>query len=585
MTIFAGAFCLQSDRLPASLKDSLRMHLRSNNDNRGIWHVYDQDRFFLIKWDSGAFADPAWRVTQTNSVSALAGDPLFTVANHRLSREEQMARITPSPAFIQDSELAQCRGSFAFAHYSADQHVLFLATDAIGLRSIYYVIQDGYLVFATALRVLENSLEIRKSLSLLGMAELSTFSFPLAERTPYENLTILRESEILTARASGVQLRNYYDWSIPEASPSDPIDASMQLHTTFRDAICIRLVNDKRVYSFLSGGMDSRAIVSTLIEMDQQVVALNFSSDESQDQHFAQLFAAEAGPNCLLHCLKGGNFPNFSFLALAAKNELERRKATSVTRPQFIWSGDGGSVGLGHVYMDEVMLDLAEDGDIEGAVRHYLKFNHISLSSHVLAPNVRQIQPQMLFSSVMSEVNRYPREDIGRRIYLFLLFNDQRRHLFKHFETIDQHGLELLTPFFDAKFLKEVAATPSRWGVLHTLYAHMFEQLPSFALKTPWQTYPGHRPCPIPSEKNLSYQWASQTESLNDKLIQRGKFALELIDAYSGTMKPPVFSKGRIWLAALMHALGLKDCRYILHRLQLYRHHESHTSTAQRPDC
>jgi len=575
MTIFAGAYCLQSDRLPTSLKASLRLHLRSKNNDSGAWHVHDQDRFFLVKWDSGAFSEPAWHENPDGAVCALAGDPLLTENCQRLSRTDQMACIAPEAKTIHDSMLALCRGSFALAQFSTDQNTLRLATDSLGLRSIYYVVQDGYLVFSTALRVLEETVEIRKDLSLLGMAELSVFSFPLADRTPYENVSILRECESLTACASGLQLHKYCDWSIPEVSPKNPADAAAQLYATFREAVAIRLGDDKRVYSFLSGGMDSRAIVSTLIDMSQQVEALNFSSVASQDQHFAQQFAIEAGGRCHLHCLAGGNFPNFSYLALSAKTELEQREPTAVTRPRFIWSGDGGSVGLGHVYMDEAMLDLGERGDIEGAVQHYLKFNNIALSSQVLDLSARQRLPKMLFESVMSEVNRYPREDIGRRIYLFLLFNDQRRHLFKHFETIDQHGLELLTPFFDAKFLRAIAATPSRWGVLHKLYSQFFDHLPPFALKSAWQTYPGHQPCPVPSGTNLSYQWARQTAAIQDGLVKRGNLALELVRTHNSSMRPQIFSTSRIWLAALLHTLGLLDCRYILHRLKLYRYHDA----------
>lgn len=582
MTIFAGIFCLKSVHVPHSLKTSLRSNLRSCKDDFGKWYVHDQAQFFMVKWDSGAFPDAAWHEAPDGSVCALAGDPLLIKDGHRLNRQQQMARLAPESASIQDSELAQCRGSFALARYAADENILYLTTDALGLRSIYYVIQGGYLIFATALRVLEATLEVRKHLSLLGMAELSAFSFPLAERTPYDGLTILRECEILSANTSGVKLRNYYDWSTPEVSPGNPEDAAVQLHATFREAVGIRLGDDKRVYSFLSGGMDSRAIVATLIDMGRHVEALNFSSDASQDQLYAQLFAVEAGARCHLHCLPGGNFPNFSYLALSAKTALEQREPTSVDRPQFIWSGDGGSVGLGHVYMDELMLDYGARGDVTGAMRHFLDFNRIALSSRILTAPARQCLPQLLFDSVLSEVNRYPREDIARRIYLFLLFNDQRRHLFQHFETIDQHGLELLTPFFDAKFLKAVAATPAHWGVLHRLYAQFFEHLPEFARRTPWQTYPGHQPCPLPSDPNASYQWASRLKNNNYGLVERSKLAIALLGAFNSNMQPQMFSKTHVWLAALLHAAGLRDCRHLLQRLQLYRRHESNTKAGQR---
>lgn len=582
MTIFAGAFCLQSVRIPLSLKTSLRSNLRSSADELGKWYVHDQAEFFMVKWDSGAFSDPAWRETPDGSVCTIAGDPLLIENGRRLNRQEQMARIAPESALTRDSELSQCRGSFALIHYAADEKTLYLTTDALGLRSIYYAIQDGCLIFATALRVLEATLEVKKNLSLLGMAEHCTFSFPLAARTPYDGLTILRECEILSASNAGVRLRNYYDWSIPEASPSNSSEAAAQLYGTFREAVDVRLGDDKRVYSFLSGGMDSRAIVASLIDMGRQVEALNFSSDTSQDQLYAQLFAIEAGSRCRLHCFPGGNFPNFSSLALSRKMELEKRTPTLVDRPQMIWSGDGGSVGLGHVYMDELMLNYGARGDVKGAIKHFLDFNHITLSNRILTAAARKQLPQLMFDSVLSEVNRYPREDIGRRIYLFLLFNDQRRHLFKHYETIDQHGLELLTPFFDAKLLKAVAATPANWGILHRLYAQFFKHLPGFSLRTPWQTYPGHEPCPLPGDSCASYQWTSRSEPHTEGLAERSRLAMELLDEFDTNIEPQVFSKARVWLAALLHALGLRDCRHILPGLQLYRRLNSNTQAGQR---
>ena len=582
MTIFAGALSLKSSAVPASLKASLRLNSRSVKDDSGKWCEHDHDPFFLLKWDSGAFAEPAWHATPDGSVCALAGDPLLIDGDCRLSRQQQLCRLAPLSVPMSDSEFAKCRGSFALVRYLANEKSLCLATDAVGLRSIYYVVQEGLLVFATALRILEAVPEIGKQLSVLGMAELSTFSFPLAERTPYDGLNILRECQILCASSSGVDLRNYFDWTIPEASASNATEAAAQLYATFHEAVRIRAGEDKQVYSFLSGGMDSRAIVATLIGMGRHVEALNFSSDASQDQRYAELFAVEAGSRCHLHFLPGGIFPNFSLLALSAKTELERREPTSVDRPQMIWSGDGGSVGLGHVYMDELMLDYGARGDIKGAVKHFLDFNNLALSSHVLTASVRERLPQLMFDSVLSEVNRYPREDIGRRIYLFLLFNDQRRHLFKHFETIDQHGLELLTPFFDAKFLKAVAATPARWGVLHRLYAQFFEHLPEFALRTPWQTYPGHQPCPLPGDPNASYQWTSGAGPRRDGVVARSQSAIKMLQAFNSRTQPQVFSRPRIWLAALLHALGLRDCRHILQRLQLYRRLDANTKAGQR---
>ena len=577
MTLFAGAFHLRSTHLPPELKTSLRCHLRRQADSLGKTHVHDLANFFLVKWDSGAFQEPAWRNAEDGSVAALAGDPLLFTSSNRLNRKQQLDRLAPHGAAPDDTELAKCRGSFALVHHDAKNNQLYLATDALGLRSIYYVVQDGCLIFSTALRVLEAMLEVRKKLSLLGMAELSVFTFPLAERTPYKGITVLRECQSLTANAAGVTLHNYDDWSTLQDSPETPAQAAKQLHSIFREAVSIRLGSDRKAYSFLSGGMDSRAIVATQLDLGRQVEALNFSSTASQDQLYAQLFSAQTGGRCNLHCLAGGVFPNFSLLAHAAKTELEQRQPTGVDRPAFIWSGDGGSVGLGHVYMDTQMLAHAQRGDMQAAIHHFLEFNNLALSSKVSTRAARQQLPQLLLDSVTREVHRYPCKDLGRQLYFFLLFNDQRRHLSKHFESIDQHGLELLTPFFDTVFLKAVASTPVHWGVLHRLYAELFTHLPEFARKTPWQTYPEHVPCPVAGKPGASYQWAP-TPIQREGLVARSAVALALVRTVSHNLHSP-FSQARVGVAALLHALGLRDCRHILLRLQLYQQFGIHTQT------
>ena len=577
MTLFAGAFHLRSAHLTPELKTSLRRHLRSRDDSSGQTDVHDLASFFLVKWDSGAFCEPAWRRSPDGSVAALAGDPLWPGNPTGSSRAQQLDQLASHGTALSDVELAKCRGSFALVHLDAQKQELHLATDALGLRSVYYVIQDECLIFATALRILEAMPEIRKKLSFLGMAELSVFTFPLAERTPYEGITVLRECQVLTANATGVTLHNYDDWSTLQDSPETPEQAAKQLHSIFRDAVNIRLGSDKKVYSFLSGGMDSRAIVATQLDLGRQVEALNFSPPASQDQLYAQLFSAETGARCNLHCLTGGVFPNFSLLAHAAKTKLEQRQATGVDRPAFIWSGDGGSVGLGHVYMDAQMLAHAQRGDMQAAIHHFLQFNNLVLSSKVFTKTAQQQLPQLLLDSVTREVHRYPQHDLGRQLYFFLLFNDQRRHLFKHFETIDQHGLELLTPFFDTCFLKAVASTPVHWGVLHRLYAELFTHLPEFACKTPWQTYPGHVPCPVAGDTDASYQWAP-TRKQPEGLAARSAVALALLRTVSHNLNSP-FSQARVGVAALLHAVGLQDCRHILLRLQLYQQFGIHTRT------
>lgn len=573
MTLFAGAFSVGPGRvLSSALKASLKQHLRREPDHRGTLASFDSAGMFLVKWDSGAFNEPAWREPGDGSLCVVVGDPLFSASGTRLNRMTQIAQLARSDGELNDHALAQTRGSFSISAFSASSQTLTLATDMIGLRSVYYTVQDGVFIFASALRVLESLPGIVRRPSTAGMVESCVFGFPLAERTSYTNIAVLRECQKLTISVGGdIQLANYHDWSIAGPVPNDPAAAAQTLFTAFQDGIRLRLASDRRVYAFLSGGMDSRAIVSSLASMGCEIEALNFSPEASQDQVYARQFAQTLGTQCHLSFLPRDDNPNFSMLAFNAKSKLEHAAAVTVDRPAFLWSGDGGSVGLGHVYMDEVMLKLADGGNYQAALDHFLGFNGLSLPIKVLASESRDALQQMLSANALSEINRYARADAGRRLYLFLLFNDQRRHLFKHFESIDQHGLEFLLPFYDTQFLKRVADTPAAWGVLHKLYALWFEHLNPAARSTPWQTYPGHQPCPIKGDDSLSYQWAGRSRDTALGLPERLRGGRYLAQQALGPSLPAIFSRPRLLLAALLHASGLRDCGHILTMLATYR--------------
>ncbi|MFH7044201.1 asparagine synthase-related protein [Paucibacter sp. JuS9] len=571
MTIFAGAYCLNAkQQVPTALTRELHAALRTTDDKRGHRCRYEALAFVLESWDSGAFEESTW-LCNTDGVTKVTGDPLLS--GKPASRSRQAARLGQALRSGHFDLLAGSRGSFAAVDYEAAEHRLTLSTDHVGLRPVYYAVQDGILVFATAMRMLESLPWLRRSLSPLGMAEVSAFSFPLAGRTPYAEVTTLRECEVLVATTGRVSSTAYYDWA--EAAHASPaaIPTAPQLYQLFEEAVTLRAGADRSVYSFLSGGMDSRAIVATLLKGERRIEALNFSATASQDQYFAQQLAAEVGPRLALHCLPGGNFPNFSFLALAAKTALEQVQPIDVDRRQLIWSGDGGSVGMGHVYMDEEMLDIAEQRGLAEAAQYFLKFNRIALPTKAMARAVAGTMPGRLHQAVLAEMQRYARREPGRQIYLFLLFNDQRRHLFKHFETIDQHGLELLTPFYDAAFLKAIAATPARQGILHRLYTEWFECMPEVARRTPWQTYPGHVPCPVKGDDVGSYQWEEKQAHHRTSPSERLAVAKRTLQALGTARRSGAFSTGGVTLAAALHALGLRDCGHVLAVLETYARH------------
>jgi hypothetical protein len=150
------------------------------------------------------------------------------------------------------------------------------------------------------------------------------------------------------------------------------------------------------------------------------------------------------------------------------------------------------------------------------------------------------------------------------------MHNDQRRKLAHHFENIDLHRLEFQLPFFDAKFLEAVIATPLDSCLGHQFYMKWLSLFPSAVTTVPWQSYPGHAPCPLASPINLAYQWNGNHQAVenNAQRLAVVRQAAELLAA--SDFPRSILNKRNLRLAAWIHSKGWRDYQYAIETAQTY---------------
>jgi hypothetical protein len=321
------------------------------------------------------------------------------------------------------------------------------------------------------------------------------------------------------------------------------------------------------VLSFLSGGLDSRAIVATLRGLKIEVSAANFAPPESQDRHFAKLAAQTLGVR-----YRQLEVP-LSAVISAYRQEQLRIWVESLEgrdkpdRPGLIWSGDGGSVGLGHVYMDPGTVKVLEERGDEAAVDSFMRYNHMSGAANVaLADAFRQECRLWHVEGMLEELKAIGEVQDGRRLWLFLLLNDQRRHLAGHFENIDRHRFEFHLPFFDADFLETVGRFAVEPFLQHRFYHEWIANLDPAAVTVPWQTYPGHQACPIKADEDLRYQWNRETYfgRAEERKASRasGREALRLLAV--PRFPSQIVNRARLGVAAVSALLGSDEYSHVV---------------------
>lgn len=157
--------------------------------------------------------------------------------------------------------LARVSGMFAFAVWDRVEQSLFLARDPLGIKPLYYWQVGDAIAFASEIRaVLESNLGPRRldSAALFGYFQKGAVPEPL---TLVEGVRMLPAGHYQVINRTSSKLQSY--WSLQFADKiSDPLEAKQSTSRSLDQAMQRHLVSDVPVGIFLSGGLDSTALVA-----------------------------------------------------------------------------------------------------------------------------------------------------------------------------------------------------------------------------------------------------------------------------------------------------------------------------------
>ena len=528
----------------------------------------EMNNAFFIRSSTKALTDyPGVFTEGLNLVSLMAGEPLMTKKGVRKDHRSIVNAISHEKYDI----LKTARGVFCVAQYQEkDEVILQLCADKLGVRPIYYWTDGFFVVFSTVIRIFENISIVPDFYDQKALSEIIAFGFALGNRTKYQHVKLLREAEVKKFTIGKTNSTTYWRWDKIEQTKVPKEEVTLAAYEIFQEAISIRLQKDTDAFAFLSGGMDSRAIVSALLERDINIHSFNFSPKNSQDQDFAIRYAEES--KCHLSLLPRDIVSPLGFRCQLARlvSNLVQEKITNATRPKVIWSGDGGSVSLGCVYLNKKIVEMMRSNNILDAIQTYRDINSCALPLRAMKPKKQVELSRFLDTVILEEIKRLDCADPGQAFFIFLMINDQRRHLHDFYEDIDMHQLEYQLPFFDSVLLEFIFKLPLDYRLNHQFYSDWFKEFSPSIRTTPWQTYPGHVPCPIPIDKNLEYQWSKKKIKFGERLIKNYSFGMSgsKIAFFSSSIGP--LSRSKLFLVSLAHLLGIRDYSYVIKAGEIY---------------
>ncbi|MYM35017.1 amidotransferase 1, exosortase A system-associated [Duganella sp. FT94W] len=283
------------------------------------------------------------------------------------------------------------RGMFAFALWDRRQRSLFLARDRLGIKPLHYAMLDsGQLIFASEIKALLAHDTLRRDLDPLAIEDYFAYGYIPEPRTIFRQIRKLEPGHTLLLRhgsAPGPQQR-YWDVPLTAATAISDAQAADELLARLEEAVRIRMVAEVPLGAFLSGGVDSSAVVAMMArqsatpvntcsiafddaDYDESAYAAMVAERYATHHHSQRVAQHDAGLIDHLTTLYDEPFADSSALPTYRVCELARQRVTVAL------SGDGGDENLagyrryrGHVHEERwrALLPLGLRKPVFGAL-------------------------------------------------------------------------------------------------------------------------------------------------------------------------------------------------------------------------
>ncbi|ATE60937.1 XrtA/PEP-CTERM system amidotransferase [Thauera sinica] len=253
------------------------------------------------------------------------------------------------------------RGMFAFALHDRNRDTFFMARDRLAVKPMFYaLLPDGTLAFGSELKVLMQHPALDRRIDPQAVEEYFALGYVAEPRTIFEGAKKLGPGESLCVRRGQPvpAPRQYWDVEFTLDNGIGFADAAAELAGRLRESVRLRMIAEVPLGAFLSGGVDSSAVVATMAGLSGEPVntcSIAFDDPKFNESEFARMVAERYRTNHYVETVKSDDFDLIDTLAALYDEpyadssaiptyrvcQLARKKVTVAL------SGDGGDESFG----------------------------------------------------------------------------------------------------------------------------------------------------------------------------------------------------------------------------------------------
>jgi len=191
------------------------------------------------------------------------------------------------------------RGMFAFAIWDTRTRQLLLARDRLGIKPLYFIERDGELVFASELKPILQLPGVDRSVSWEAASHLFTFLATPSSQSIVHGIRKLEPARIATATGNrGIRIERYWDVEFVPDSEATEDEVVERLRALLVESVTLHQISDVPIGAFLSGGIDSSAVVATMARLAPDRVktfSIGFAEAGYDELRYARDVAAAFG--------------------------------------------------------------------------------------------------------------------------------------------------------------------------------------------------------------------------------------------------------------------------------------------------
>jgi asparagine synthase (glutamine-hydrolysing) len=194
--------------------------------------------------------------------------------------------------------LERLRGMFAFAIWDSRSRVLFLARDRVGKKPLFYFLGRDRFLFASEIKALLTDGIVPRQPDPIAIDHFLALGYIPGPSTAFLGIHQLPAAHWMELRDGHVEMGRYWKLRYTPKRKMCMADAIAELHLRLTEAVRLRLVSDVPLGAFLSGGVDSTAVVihmAQLMDRPVRTFSVGFGTKSFDERPFARIVAERYG--------------------------------------------------------------------------------------------------------------------------------------------------------------------------------------------------------------------------------------------------------------------------------------------------